>query len=200
MGSFLWLWRQLTLANPFAHLEKTQRTPYDIFVENVDFDWFNKYLCTGDHFQSDLDIFRFKFMFVWWQTWVKVSSATELTQEVEEEQVSPTRDPPCRLYEKFENEVTMAWKMIHSSTFFCDPMSSDPPVYVSAEVQDPLLGTIKNHMAKNYKFYKQHVASSSSYTCVILHVFCATITERQKTSVIEPKTICVIAYEIKRLF
>ena len=120
-------------------LKKTQRTPYDIFVENVDFGRFNKYLCTGDHFQSDLDIFRFKFMFVWRQTWVKVSSATELTQEVEEEQVSPTLDPPCRLYEKFENEVTIAWKMIHSSTFFCDPMSSDPPVYVSAEVQDPLL-------------------------------------------------------------
>ena len=52
--------------------------------------------------------------------------------------------------------------MIRSSTFFCDPMSSDPPVYVSAEVQDPLLGTIKDHMAKNYKFYKQHVAGSSS--------------------------------------
>ena len=35
---------------------KTWRTPSDIFVENVHFDWFNRYLCTGEHFQSDLDI------------------------------------------------------------------------------------------------------------------------------------------------
>ena len=33
------------------------------YVENVHFDWFNQYLCTGEHLQSDLDIFQFDFMF-----------------------------------------------------------------------------------------------------------------------------------------
>ena len=33
-------------------------------MENVTFDWFNQYFCTGEHFQSDLDIFQFDFMFV----------------------------------------------------------------------------------------------------------------------------------------
>ena len=28
------------------------------------FDWFKQYLCTGEHSQSDLDIFQFDFMFV----------------------------------------------------------------------------------------------------------------------------------------
>ena len=50
--------------NPFAHLGKRQRPPSDIFVENVHFELFNRYLCIGEHIQSDLDIFRFDFMFV----------------------------------------------------------------------------------------------------------------------------------------
>ena len=33
-------------------------------MENVHFDWFNQYLCTGENFQSDLDIFQFDFMFM----------------------------------------------------------------------------------------------------------------------------------------
>ena len=33
-------------------------------MKNVHFDWFNHYLCTGEHFQSNLDIFQFDFMFV----------------------------------------------------------------------------------------------------------------------------------------
>ena len=41
-------------------LGKTKRTPSDIYVENVRFDWFNQYFCTGEH----PDIFLFDFMFV----------------------------------------------------------------------------------------------------------------------------------------
>ena len=52
------------LGNPFAHPGKTLHTPYVIYVGNVNFDWFNQYLFTGEHFQSDLDIFQFNFMFV----------------------------------------------------------------------------------------------------------------------------------------
>ena len=36
-------------------LRKTYCTPSDIYVENVHFDWFNQYLCTGEHFQSDVN-------------------------------------------------------------------------------------------------------------------------------------------------
>ena len=43
---------------------KTLHTPSDIYAENVHLDWFNRDLCTGEHFQSDLDIFRFDFMCV----------------------------------------------------------------------------------------------------------------------------------------
>ena len=57
-----------TLDNPSAYLGKTQwpppPPPSDICVENVYFDNFNWYVCTGEHFQSDLDIFGFDFMFV----------------------------------------------------------------------------------------------------------------------------------------
>ena len=35
-----------------------------MYVENIHFNWFNQYLCTGEHFQLDLDIFQFDFMFV----------------------------------------------------------------------------------------------------------------------------------------
>ena len=38
--------------------------PSVIYVENVHFKWFYQYLCSGEHFQSDLDIFQFDFMFV----------------------------------------------------------------------------------------------------------------------------------------
>ena len=41
----------------------TIHRPY-IFVENVHFDWLNRYVCIGEHLQSDLDIFRFEFIFV----------------------------------------------------------------------------------------------------------------------------------------
>ena len=33
-------------------------------MENVHFKWFNQYSCTGEHLQSDLNIFQFDFMFV----------------------------------------------------------------------------------------------------------------------------------------
>ena len=134
------------------------------------------------------------------ETLVKVSGATELIKNVKEGLVLSTLDQPCRLYKKFDNEVTMVRKMIRSSSIFCDPMSPDPPVSVSEEVLDPLLGTIKDHVVENYKTYKQHVASSNSFTRVNLPVFCVTIGERQKTSAIELKTKAVIAQEIGRLF
>ena len=38
--------------------------PSVIYVENVHFDWFNQYVCSVEHFQSDLDIFQFDFMFM----------------------------------------------------------------------------------------------------------------------------------------
>ena len=53
-----------TLGNPFAHPGKNTTHPSVIYVENVHFDWFNKYSCTGEHFQSDLDIFQFDLLFV----------------------------------------------------------------------------------------------------------------------------------------
>ena len=52
------------LSNPFAHLGNTQCTPSDIYVKNVYFDWFNQKLCFGEHFQSNIEIFRFHFLFV----------------------------------------------------------------------------------------------------------------------------------------
>ena len=33
-------------------------------MENVHFDWFDQYLCSGEHLQSDLDIFQFDYKFV----------------------------------------------------------------------------------------------------------------------------------------
>ena len=45
-------------------MRKTLRTPSVIYVENVHFDWFNEYLHTREHFQSDLNIFQFDIMFV----------------------------------------------------------------------------------------------------------------------------------------
>ena len=54
-----------TLGDPFAHLGKKNITrPFWYLRGNVHFGWFNQYLCTGEHFQSDLYIFRFDFMFV----------------------------------------------------------------------------------------------------------------------------------------
>ena len=35
-----------------------------MYVQNVHFDWFNQYLCTGVHIQSDLEPFQLDFMFV----------------------------------------------------------------------------------------------------------------------------------------
>ena len=45
-------------------LGETIRTTSGIYVESVHLDWFIRCLCTGKHLQSDLDIFRFDFMFV----------------------------------------------------------------------------------------------------------------------------------------
>ena len=39
-----------TPGNPLAHLEKIQRPPCDIYVEDVHFDWFNREICTWEHF------------------------------------------------------------------------------------------------------------------------------------------------------
>ena len=44
-------------------LGKTHRL-LDIFVENVPFHWFKRYVFTWEHFQSDPGTFRFDFMFV----------------------------------------------------------------------------------------------------------------------------------------
>ena len=52
-----------TQGNPIAHPGKNIPPPSLIYVENVHFDLFNQFLCTGEHFQSDLDIFQFEFMF-----------------------------------------------------------------------------------------------------------------------------------------
>ena len=54
----------ITQGNPFAHVGKNISYPFWYYVQNVHFDWYNQYLYTGEHFQSDLDIFRFDFMFV----------------------------------------------------------------------------------------------------------------------------------------
>ena len=43
-------------------LGKIQLQLFGNYVQNVHFDRFNRCSCTGKHFQSDLDIFRFDFM------------------------------------------------------------------------------------------------------------------------------------------
>ena len=53
-----------TLGKPIRPPKKKHNTPSVINVENVHFDWFNQYLCKGEHLQSDLDMFQFDFMFV----------------------------------------------------------------------------------------------------------------------------------------
>ena len=57
-------WHFITLGNPFTYPGKNIMCPFCYLRENVHFDWFNHYLCTGKHFQSNLDIFQFDFMFV----------------------------------------------------------------------------------------------------------------------------------------
>ena len=60
-------WRKIffyTLGNPFAYSGITITRPFCCLRGNVHFDWFVQYLCTREHFQSDLDIFQFHFMFV----------------------------------------------------------------------------------------------------------------------------------------
>ena len=54
----------ITLGNPFAHLGKNITPPSYICDENLNFDWFKRHVRTGEHSLSDLDIFRFDFMFV----------------------------------------------------------------------------------------------------------------------------------------
>ena len=53
-----------TLGNPFAYPGINITHSFCYFRGNVHSDWFNQYLCTGERFQSDLDIFQFDFMFV----------------------------------------------------------------------------------------------------------------------------------------
>ena len=53
-----------TLGNPFAHPGNNITHPFCYLRGKCSFDWFNQYLCTGEHFQSDLDTFQFDFMFV----------------------------------------------------------------------------------------------------------------------------------------
>ena len=52
--------------NPFTHLGKNMMTPFYFCMDHVHFDWFYRYVCIGEHFWSDLNIFifRFDFMFV----------------------------------------------------------------------------------------------------------------------------------------
>ena len=52
----------VTLGNPFTHLRDKKHPHFGIYGENVHFERFNRCLCTGKHFHSDLDIFRFDFM------------------------------------------------------------------------------------------------------------------------------------------
>ena len=56
------LW--ITLGNPFAYPGINIKRPFCYLRGNVHFGWFNQYLCTWEHFQSDLDKFQFDFMFV----------------------------------------------------------------------------------------------------------------------------------------
>ena len=53
-----------TPGNPFAYHGINITHPFCYLRGNVPFDLFNQYLCIGEHFQSDLDIFQFDFMSV----------------------------------------------------------------------------------------------------------------------------------------
>ena len=53
-----------TPGNPFAYPGINITRPFSYLRGNVHFDWFNQYLCTGEQFQLDLDIFQCGFMFV----------------------------------------------------------------------------------------------------------------------------------------
>ena len=57
-------WFNITPGNPFAYPVINVTHPFCYLSGNVHFDWFNQYLCTGEHFQSDLDIFQFDFVFL----------------------------------------------------------------------------------------------------------------------------------------
>ena len=64
---FLWWifrYNMCPLEEEYSSVKLKQCAPSVIYLENVNFDWFDQYLCTGEHFQSDLDIFQFDFMFV----------------------------------------------------------------------------------------------------------------------------------------
>ena len=53
-----------TLGNPFAHPGKNITHPFCYLLGKCSFCLINQYLCTGEHLQSDLNIFQFDFMFV----------------------------------------------------------------------------------------------------------------------------------------
>ena len=60
---YVWFVRKYTPCNPLAHLwQNTTLTWY--FRGNIHLHWFNRFVCTGEHFQSDLDVSRFDTMFV----------------------------------------------------------------------------------------------------------------------------------------
>ena len=52
------------MSHRVTHLGKIQRPPSDVILKNFHFDWFNRYVYTWEHFQSDIHIFRFDFIFV----------------------------------------------------------------------------------------------------------------------------------------
>ena len=54
----------ITLGNPLVHPGKNTTPTIWYTRENGNFDWLNRYLYTGEHFQSNLEIFRCDSMFV----------------------------------------------------------------------------------------------------------------------------------------
>ena len=79
-------------------------------------------------------------------------------------------------------------------------MKSLALISVSAEPLDLFLGNLKEHLAANYTKYKEQVAVSGVYSRCVLHIFCVTAEERDRTSKIEKKSKSEIAGEIKKLF
>ena len=53
-----------TQGNPFAYPGINITRPFVYLRGKCSFDWFNQWLCSGEHLQSDLDMFQFDFMFV----------------------------------------------------------------------------------------------------------------------------------------
>ena len=69
--SFIFAWKSEMVKFKFkifivstTIMYEIQQRPSVIYLENVQFDWFNQNVCKGEYFQSNLDIFQFDFMFV----------------------------------------------------------------------------------------------------------------------------------------